>query len=186
MSTTHQPARGLGWVVLGTALALAIGCEDDEPEQAEAPSQQANVEDTEKAEPSDEPAAEASGDPVNTPQEIVEEPHFELRLSEAGPYKAGELGRFLVQIKPRGEYHINEDFPYSVHVQPPQGVDVPKTDLETEDAETFNRKKAEFAVPFTAAKAGTHRIEAKVDFAVCTEENCIPEQRTLALNVAVE
>lgn len=183
MSMMRQPVSGLGGWVLGAALALSVGCEDEASKSVEAPAPQAAAEQAATKAASSE---QASGDPVNTPEEIVKEPHFELRLSEVGPYKAGELGRFLVQITPRGDYHINEDFPYAVQIQPPEGVDVPKKELKTEDAEAFSEKKARFAVPFTAAKAGTHRIQAKVDFAVCTEENCIPEQRTLALNVAVE
>jgi hypothetical protein len=40
-------------------------------------------------------------------------------------------------------------------------------------------------VPFTAKAAGDHKILANVKFAVCTDENCVPDERDLALAVAV-
>ncbi|MBK8172015.1 MAG: hypothetical protein IPK60_16950 [Sandaracinaceae bacterium] len=45
---------------------------------------------------------------------------------------------------------------------------------------------ARFSVPFTAGTAGSARIEADVDFAVCTPENCMPDRRTVAVTLAVQ
>ena len=53
------------------------------------------------------------------------------------------------------------------------------------DAAQFDEKKARFDVPFTAKSAGDHKIMANVKFAVCTDENCVPDERDLALAVAV-
>jgi hypothetical protein len=41
-------------------------------------------------------------------------------------------------------------------------------------------------VPFTPSAVGTHRVEAKVSFAVCTPETCVPDTRTLSLALPVQ
>jgi hypothetical protein len=40
-------------------------------------------------------------------------------------------------------------------------------------------------VPFTAKSAGDQKLMCNVKFAVCTDENCVPDERNLALALAV-
>ena len=61
-----------------------------------------------------------------------------------------------------------------------------KSQLERPDAAEFGEKAARFDVPFTPAQAGEHTVQAKVRFAVCTPETCVPDERTLALAIAVK
>jgi hypothetical protein len=132
------------------------------------------------AEPAPAPAAAAP------PSDRVEDPTFELSAAPAGPYAAGKLGSFAISLKPRGEYHINEDFPMSVSVQSAAGIEFPKAKLDKPQAAEFNEQLARFDVPFTATAAGAHKVEAHVKFAVCTPENCVPDERTLAVVLPVE
>lgn len=120
------------------------------------------------------------------PTDRVDDPSFELAAKPAGPYSAGKLGSFAISLTPRGSYHVNPDYPLSVSLKAEGGVSLPKSELAKSDAATFGEKLARFDVPFTADKAGAHRVEAKVRFAVCTPENCVPDERTLALNLAVQ
>ncbi|MFI5306170.1 MAG: hypothetical protein ACHQ53_02395 [Polyangiales bacterium] len=133
-----------------------------------------------KAAPTPAPAAAAA------PSDRVDDPSFELAALPAGPYAAGKLGSFAVSLKPRGVYHVNQEYPMSVSVHGDDGVSFPKADLAKSDAAAFGEKAARFEVPFTAAKAGDHKVEAKVRFAVCTPENCVPDERTLALMLPVK
>jgi hypothetical protein len=135
------------------------------------------------AAPSEAPAV-APGAQVAAPSSI-EEATFALRMAEAGPYKAGELGRFVLQIEPRGEFHINMEYPVEIAVTGTDGTTFPKANLLKPDAAEFGEKKARFEVPFTALAAGDHKVNCNVKFAVCTEENCVPDERNLTLALAV-
>jgi hypothetical protein len=115
----------------------------------------------------------------------VEEATFSLKLVSAGPYKAGELARFVVNLEPRGVFHVNQEYPIEISLKGDAETSFPKASLARPDAAQFDEKKARFDVPFTAKSAGDHKILANVKFAVCTDENCVPDERDLALAVAV-
>jgi hypothetical protein len=124
--------------------------------------------------------------PKNAAPSSIEEAGFSLKLAEAGPYKAGELARVVLQIEPRGVFHINQEYPVEVTLTGDTETKFPKANLERGDAAQFDEKKARFDVPFTPAAAGDHKLMANVKFAVCTAENCVPDERDLALAVAVK
>src|SRR4051794_877622 len=88
-------------------LALAVGC-GGKP-AASAPAQAAAP--TPAPAPSPVPAEPVA--PAAAPSSI-EEASFALRLAEAGPYKAGELGRVVLQLEPRGKFHINQEYPVEI------------------------------------------------------------------------
>ncbi len=104
----------------------------------------------------------------------------------SGRYKAGQVGYFGVALTPSGGYHVNEEYPIRVTVRAPEGVTLPKSLLQRADAVEFGATRARFEVPFTPAAAGERNVELQVDFAVCTDENCMPDQRTLALALPVD
>ena len=124
--------------------------------------------------------------PAAPPSERVDDPTFELAAKPAGPYATGKLSSFAVSLKPRGEYHINQDFPMSIAVAASPGLEFPKPQLGKPEAAEFGEQLARFDVPFTPKAAGAHKVEAKVRFAVCTPENCVPDERTLAVVLPVE
>jgi hypothetical protein len=133
--------------------------------------------------------AEAKPSPTAAPaaaSDEIDDPSFELALVPTGPYAVGKLGSFAVSLKPRGVYHVNQDYPIDVSLTAPEGIDLPKRELKKADAATFTEQLARFDVPLTPSRAGSHRIDAKVKFAVCTPENCMPDERTLALVLPVE
>jgi len=142
--------------------------EDDAPDEMEEP-----------AEPE---ACEVDGEAAA----VAEDPSFELRASASGPYTAGEQGTFGIRLTPRGEYHVNEQFPLRVRPCAAEAVTLPSPELDNEDAAEHTEQTARFEVPFTATEAGEHRVSAIVDFAVCTPETCIPETRTVAVLLPVE
>jgi hypothetical protein len=137
------------------------------------------------AAPAQAPAA-AAAKPAAPPSDRVDDPSFELALVPAPPYTVGKLASFAVSLKPRGVYHINQDYPIDISLTPSEGIALPKAELKKADAASFDEKLARFDVPCTPGKAGPQRVEAKVKFAVCTPENCVPDERTLALVLPVE
>lgn len=169
------------WWISGALILLLAACGDEDetsgtvertpPEEVTPPTGAA----AEQA-----PAAQEALGPV------VNDDAFELRAAATGPYQQGQLGQFAITLTPRGEWHVNEEYPISVELTAPTDVGLPKAELERGDAAEFGEERARFDVPFTPRAAGEHRVEAKVSFAVCTPENCIPDERTLALVLPVE
>src|SRR4029077_14280714 len=107
-------------------------------------------------------------------------------LVPSPPYAVGKLASFAISLKPRGVYHINQDYPIDIALTPSDGVTLPKSQSKKADAAAFDEKTARFDVPCTPSKPGQQRVEAHVKFAVCTAENCVPDERTLALVLPVE
>lgn len=180
-------------VAVTSALLLCLACnsssessppasaaEPSEPsaEQHAAAEQPAADEQPAAAEPSAEQAAELS--------DKVEDTSFVLALQPSGEYEAGKLGSFAVALEPRGVYHINQEYPISISLSADDEMGLAKSELARTDAAEFGEKKARFDVPFTPAEAGEHKVQAKVKFAVCTPETCVPDERTLALAIAVK
>jgi hypothetical protein len=124
--------------------------------------------------------------PKDAAPSSIEEAGFSLRLAEAGPYKAGELSRVVVHLEPRGIFHINQEYPVEISFSSDAATTFPKPNIAKSDAAQFDEKKARFDVPFTPNAAGDHKVLANVKFAVCTAENCVPDERDLALAVAVK
>ncbi|MBK8169091.1 MAG: hypothetical protein IPK60_01950 [Sandaracinaceae bacterium] len=117
---------------------------------------------------------------------VVTDTGFELRATPEAGYRAGQAGTFAIALTPSGNYHVNQEYPIRVTLRAPSGVTLQKAELVRADAAEFGERLARFSVPFTATAAGTPRVEAEVDFAVCTPENCMPDRRTVAVTLAVQ
>jgi hypothetical protein len=115
----------------------------------------------------------------------VEDNTFKLSLVSEPEYSAGSAATLKVVLEARGNYHVNQDYPIKIDLKAPAGVTLPKSSLGKPDAAEFGEKIARFEVPFTAT-AGAHELSADVDFAVCTPETCVPDQRKLAIKLAVK
>jgi hypothetical protein len=129
------------------------------------------------------PAAPSNAAP---PGERAEDPTFELTLARVGEYAAGKLGNVAITLKPRGVYHINQEYPVSVKLEAGPELALAKTELKKGEAVEVTEQVCRFDVPLTPKQAGTHTLTAHVKFAVCTEENCVPDERTLALALSVQ
>jgi len=175
-SSSVRSARRLAVAItVGAAITFA-GCGDDpKPTAAPEPAPVAAPVVAPTA-PTKAPAAAA---------DRAEDASFELALKPTGPYETGKVQSFSVSLKPRGEYHVNQDYPFSVSLSA-EGVSFPKAELGKADAAKFDDNAVELDVPFTVAAAGEHKVSALVKFAVCTPETCVPDERTLALALAVE
>lgn len=162
------------WLVALSIVGFAFGCGGEE--ETISPTGDEHV----QPGPAGNPEPEAPAGPV------VNDPTYELRAEATPPYTAGEQGTFQIRLTPRGHYHVNQEFPMSIALTAPGGVTVPGAALGNGDAQEFSEQVARFEVPFTASAAGEHRVTALVDFAVCTPEACMPDQRTLALVLPVQ
>jgi len=129
-------------------------------------------------------AAKAPEAPKGPPPSSIQENTFRLALESDPSYGEGKDGKFRVVLTAMGGYHVNQDYPIRVDLSGSEALKLKKSSLGKPDAAAFGEESARFDVTFSAQK-GTHPVSAVVDFAVCTKETCVPDQRTLALNLNV-
>ncbi len=129
----------------------------------------------------DEPAPEVAPDPAGP---SAQGNSFQLNASGSESYAAGEVGQFSIELTGRDGWHVNLEYPTVVQLEG-EGVTFPNARLEQAQAAAYEEARVRFDVPFTAAAAGEHRATARVQFAMCNPSNCVPEERTLALPLAV-
>jgi hypothetical protein len=117
----------------------------------------------------------------------IETSSFFLAVAPAQPkFAAGTPAELEIALEPRGEWHVNEEYPIRVDIKAPEGVNVPKAELVKDDAKEFGADKVRFLASVEPSAAGTHEVSCDVSFAMCTEENCILEKRTVAMELEVQ
>lgn len=101
--------------------------------------------------------------------------------------KPGAAAVARVEIKPATGYHINKDFPTSLKLIAPAGVELPHATLTKKDSGvTVAEGEAKFEVPYTAKEAGKKIINGTLSFAVCTATSCDPRKAPVAIPVDVK
>lgn len=177
-------------LVLGVCLSLGA-CSGDKKPEATSPAADA----PEAAEPS--VAADADrGDAPTRPEgdaakkKVVDgsppgaDDRYALSI-EAPEAKAGERTQVVVRVVPKEPWHMNLDFPTSLEVAPPSGVDVANASLKKADATALDENQAQFDVQFTAAEAGDKAFTGTFKFAVCQDDACAPVTENVEFKVAV-
>lgn len=181
--------RSFLWVVLVACVGLlgvavlGVACGGDEASGGESAGAGASG------------GSSGGGAPVvdEVPPPVVDEPEearpswadetYELTAVATGPYAAGAPGSFEVRLTPRGEYHVNRNYPWSVTVTPPAAVLVPTATFDTTTAAEMTETIARFVVPFTPTAAGSHAVTAAVDFGICREEACIFQMHNVLVSI---
>jgi len=110
---------------------------------------------------------------------------YELTAHPADSYSVGKKAAFTILIKPRGEYHLNQQFPTSVTTRVPKSIALEKPQLDKDDAKLFSEQQVKFEVAFSASEAGEYEAKALVNFAVCTAKTCIPLRKNLTVLLKV-
>ena len=165
--------------LLSLTLALA-GCKDSPPapkhDHAKHDHSQHHAEHAAEPKKADEPAGPK-----------IETGSFLLAVAPAQPkYAAGKPGELEIALESRGEWHVNQEYPIHVDIKAPEGVKIPKAELVRDDAKEFGDEKVRFLAVVEPSAAGKHEVSCDVSFAMCTEENCILEKRTVAMELEVQ
>jgi hypothetical protein len=117
----------------------------------------------------------------------IETSSFLLALAPAQPkYIAGKGGEVEIALEGRGEWHVNQEYPIRVDLKSAPGVTLKKNELVKDDAKEFGEDKVRFVAAVEPSAPGDHEVTCDVSFAMCTEENCILEKRTVAMQLKVE
>ena len=101
-------------------------------------------------------------------------------------YAIGKAGEVEITLEGRGEWHVNQEYPIRVDLKAAPGVALKKSELVKDDAKEFGEDKVRFLAGVEPSAAGDHEVTCDVSFAMCTEENCILEKRTVAMQLKVE
>jgi len=133
----------------------------------------------------DRPAESSKPDEPAGPS--VETGSFLLAMTPTEPgYFIGKPGAVEIALQGRGDWHVNQEYPIRVDLKAGSGVALQKTELVKEDAKEFGEKRVRFLAGVQPSTAGEHELSCDVSFAMCTEENCILEKRTVAMQLRVE
>ncbi len=111
---------------------------------------------------------------------------FKLTITPPAGAKAGAEVVAHVEVTPGSGYHVNEDFPTKLVIDPAEGVTIAKAEQAKDDAQIFNSMKLAFDVKLTPSKAGTFNVGGTLKFAVCTETTCDPKKRAIAIAVTAQ
>jgi len=184
----------LPFIALVLTFAFALGCKKGPPAPAEKHDDHAaHVDHAGHGDDHDHAAhmkkleAEAAAKAVEKAGPKIETGSFMLEVTPAQPtYAAGKPGELEIALESRGEWHVNEEYPIRVDLEAGPEVTIPKAELVKDDAKEFGEEKVRFLASVEPSAAGEHEVTCDVSFALCTEENCILERRTLAMKLEVE
>jgi hypothetical protein len=130
------------------------------------------------------PPAKESDEPVGS---RIETGSFLLAVAPAqSGYRIGKVGEVEVALERRGEWHVNQEYPMRVDLRAGPGVTLKRNELVKADAKEFGEDKVRFLVGVEPSATGEHEVTCDVSFAMCTEENCILEKRTVSMQLKVE
>jgi hypothetical protein len=117
----------------------------------------------------------------------IETGSFLLAVTPTQPgYAIGKSGEVEIALEGRGDWHVNQEYPIRVDLKAAPGVALKKNELVKDDAKEFGEDKVRFLAAVEPSAAGDHEVTCDVSFAMCTEENCILEKRTVAMQLKVE
>lgn len=117
----------------------------------------------------------------------IDNEQYLVELKPSGDYKAGQEGTVEIVITAKGDYKINDKYPLKFKASEPAdgSVKFSKAVLKREDG-TFETKKGNLKVGFTAAKSGKATVSGVLSFSVCSEQNCLMDKVELETTVDVK
>jgi hypothetical protein len=128
---------------------LGAGC----GKVSEAAPSAGSVAHTEPASPN--AVANAAAEPVSVGAASFENANYTAKIASAGPCKKDQTCSAEVVVQAKGEYHINDKYPYRFKLEDPApaGLKYPKPVIGKEDG-TMDEHKITLKVPFVPASAG--------------------------------
>ncbi len=152
---------GVAWLGAGGA----AGCKQSEASPAR-----------EQAEPAAAPAVAAG------PK--VDNPNYNVVFRAEGPYQQGKEGTAEVVVEAKGEYHINDQYPFRFTPKEGEGASF-KGPVGREGA-AVEKTKVVLKVPFTPTRAGEVKLAGKISLSVCSDKQCLMEKQELEVTANVK
>ncbi|MEM7137294.1 MAG: hypothetical protein AAF500_11980 [Myxococcota bacterium] len=131
------------------------------------------------------PAVQADANEPAGPR--LETDSFVLEVASTEPsLSVGKPGAVAIALEGRGEWHVNQEYPIRIDIKAGPGAGLVDEALGKDDAKEFTEDNAKFLASLEPVEAGEHDVRCDVSFAMCTDENCVLERRTIAMQVKVE
>jgi hypothetical protein len=113
--------------------------------------------------------------------------NYTVKISPEGGCHKAETCAFNVTLEAKGDYHINDKYPYKFKTQEPAapGLRYPKPVVGRDDGK-FEEKKAVLHVPFVSDTPGDKKVGGTLSLSVCSAQNCLMDKQTLETTVKVD
>lgn len=117
----------------------------------------------------------------------MENANYRAQIRPAGACKKDQLCGAEVLVEAKGDYHINDKYPYKFKLEDPapSGMRYPKPVVGKEDA-TMDEHKVVLKVPFVSEGTGDKRVSGTLSLSVCSAANCLMDKQPLEVTVKVE
>jgi hypothetical protein len=117
---------------------------------------------------------------------LLDNANYRVLIRPSGSCKRAEMCSVEVSLEAKGEYHINDKYPYKFKVDdPPPGVKYPKPIVSKDDA-VVEEKKLSLKVPFVSETPGDKRVAGTFSLSVCSAANCLMDKQPLEVTVKVQ
>lgn len=129
----------------------------------------------------------AKTEPAPAASPTLDNANYRVALRPSAACKHGETCAVEVALETKGEYHINDKYPYKFKIDEPAppGVKFPKPVVTKDDA-VVEEKKLVLKVPFVAESAGDKRVAGVFSLSVCSAANCLMDKQPLEVTVKVD
>lgn len=109
---------------------------------------------------------------------------YELKKSEVKA-PVGAKATTSLTIAAKSGWHVNEEAPLSLKLQPDPGITIEKPKLSRADLAQSTKDLARFDVAFTGTEPGKKTINGEASFVMCQASTCKPVREKVALAVEV-
>jgi hypothetical protein len=118
---------------------------------------------------------------------VLENANYRALIRSLGPCRKDETCLVEVLVEAKGDYHINDKYPYKFKSEdpPPTGMRYPKPVVGKEDG-VFEEKKLTLKVPFVSETLGEKRVAGTLSLSVCSAANCLIDKQPLEVTVKVQ
>jgi hypothetical protein len=107
---------------------------------------------------------------------------YELKKSDVKA-TVGAKATTSLTIAARSGWHVNEEAPLSLKLQPDAGITIEKLKLGRADLAQSTKDLARFDVAFTGTEPGKKIINGEASFVMCQASTCKPVKEKVALAV---
>ncbi|HEU4538931.1 MAG TPA: hypothetical protein VFS00_32650 [Polyangiaceae bacterium] len=114
----------------------------------------------------------------------VDNPNYVVSFRAEGPYQQGKEGTAEVVIEAKGEYHINDQYPF--RFTPKEGDGATFKGPVGREGGTVEKSKVALKVPFTPTRAGEVKLAGKISLSVCSDKQCLMEKHDLEATASVK
>jgi hypothetical protein len=115
----------------------------------------------------------------------IETSSFALELVAPSGATTAELSPISITIEGRGGFHVNLEYPVRIELGGSAGVILAKPTLSAADALELSEDRARFEAQARWSRAGPSWLAARINFAVCTPDTCVPREEALAIALEV-